>query len=119
MEKARRVISFILLTVFLSAFVASSLHRHPAHEPDGVECAQCVHHLPHNGHIASYDGGLSDCVLCHFIGLPFVISLALAILPSARLIRTLFSSLRRPFVSAHLRLAPSRAPPVLCFVSFR
>ena len=114
MEKARRIISFLLLAGFLSAFMASSLHRHPVSDAAEVACAQCVHHLPHNGHLSSYDGSLSDCVLCHFIGLPFVVSLALAILPSARLISTLYSSLRRPFISAHLRLSSPRAPPVLC-----
>jgi len=113
MEKMRRYIGVFLLTVFLAAYGTSSLHKHPEQHEDAV-CLECVQHH-HSNHIGTYDGGLSDCVLCHFLGLPFVIALASAILPGASLIRSLFTDLRRPFVSAHLRLAPSRAPPVLYF----
>ncbi len=115
MDKKRTFISLVLLTVFLSAYLTSSVHKHPQRESDTVVCEKCVHHLPHSGHLSAYDGGLSDCVLCHFLGLPFVITLAMAILPAARLLRTLYSNLRGPFVSAHLRFSPSRAPPVLSF----
>ncbi len=115
MDKKRSIISLVLLTVFLSAYMTSSVHKHPQQESEAVVCAKCVHHLPHAGHLSSFDGGLSDCVLCHFLGLPFVITLALVILPAASLIRTLYTVLRRPFVSALMRYSLSRAPPVLSF----
>ena len=116
MEKLRRHIGLLLLAVFLSAFVTSVLHRHPAVVVETVVCDACAQHLPHSGHIGDDNTALSQCVLCHFLGLPFLVVLTLAILPSARLIRTLFTALRSPFVAEHLRLAPSRAPPVVSFV---
>ena len=111
MEKMRRLVSVVLLAVFLTAFGTSLSHRHVQHQ-HGPECEQCVHHQPHAGHLGQYDGGLSDCVLCHFLGLPFIVSLAACILPPAKRLGTLYSFLPKPFVSAHFRLSPSRAPPV-------
>lgn len=114
MEKARRIISFILLTVFLAAYGTSSLHKHQEHFEEDSVCAECVQHH-HRSHLSTFDGALSECVLCHFLGLPFIVTLALVILPAASLIRSLFTNLDRAVVSAHLRLALSRAPPVLYF----
>lgn len=112
MEKKRRILSLILLAVFLPAFFASILHTHQEIIEISAECTECVHHLPHAGHVRAYDGGLSDCLLCHFLGLPFVISLAAVILPSAHRFDFLYSFLSRPFVTSVVRLGQTRAPPV-------
>ena len=112
MEKRRRILSLILLAVFLPAFFASILHTHQEAIEISAECTECVHHLPHAGHVRAYDGGFSDCLLCHFLGLPFVISLAAVILPAAHRFDFLYSFLSRPFVAAVVRLGQTRAPPV-------
>ena len=112
MEKKRRILSLILLAVFLPAFFASILHTHQETIEISAECTECVHHLPHAGHVRAYDGGLSDCLLCHFLGLSFVISLAAVILPSADRFDFLYSFLSRPFVTSVVRLGQTRAPPV-------
>ena len=112
MEKKRRILSLILLAVFLPAFFASILHTHQETIEISAECTECVHHLPHAGHVRAYDGGLSDCLLCHFLGLPFVISMAAVILPAAHRFDFLYSFLSRPFGTSVVRLGQTRAPPV-------
>ena len=114
MERTRRLISVFLLTVFLSALTVSSVHRHPVHQ-EGPLCEACVHHLPHAGHIGAHDGGLSDCVLCHFLGLPFILALTAVLLPLLRLLRRVSAPVRTAPVSACLQTLRSRAPPAfLC-----
>ena len=112
MEKRRRILSLILLAVFLPAFFASILHTHQETIEISAECTECVHHLPHAGHVSASDGGFSDCLLCHFLGLPFIITLAAVILPAAHRFDFLYSFLSRPFVAAVVRLGQTRAPPV-------
>ncbi len=111
MEKRRQVLSILLLAVFLPAFLVSSLHYHGEHR-DSVSCTACVQHLPHAGHIGSYDGGLQDCVLCHFLGLLYVPMLSLALVLPLRKALSACVRYRRAFVSAALQTAQSRAPPV-------
>jgi len=112
MERTRRHISVLLLTVFLSALLASSLHRHPAVESHDPACAECVHHLPHAGHISSYAGPVADCVLCHFLGLPFVIMVATATLAAAVFLKGIPDVFCRPAAAVFLRHIQPRAPPV-------
>jgi len=112
MEKLRRYGSIFLLTVFLAAYLTSSLHKHPQVIEEETVCVQCLLHH-HSSHISEYDGGFSECVLCHFLGLPFLVALVSAIIPFARLVRSILSYLRRPFVPTRLRINSSRAPPVM------
>jgi len=112
MERKRRHIGFLLLTVFLSAWLASSLHRHPAAVAGDPDCAECVHHLPHAGHISDYAGPVADCVLCHFLGLPFMIMLVAAFLPAATLLKEESDFIHSPSIAVFLRHLQPRAPPV-------
>ena len=114
MEKVRRIISTFLLAVYLSAVLASTFHRHPEHS-QGPDCEQCVHHLPHAGHIGAYEGALSDCVICQFLGIPYVLTLSAALLLPTCLFSGLLSPLRENFISSYRQHTLSRAPPVLCF----
>lgn len=115
MEKRRRILSILLLAVFLPAFAASILHTHPEAVPESEECAECVHHLPHAGHISADSGGLSDCVLCHFLGLPYVVSAAVAVLSGTALRQSFYRFADRPYLAAHLLKNHTRAPPVFSF----
>lgn len=70
----------MLLAVFLPMFVVSSLHVHPVAHSATDECEECVHHLPHAGHIGSVAiGCFSDCVLCQFLSLPFLTASAVVL----------------------------------------
>jgi len=115
MEKRRRIIAFILLAVFLPAFMLSILHKHTDSALIKEECPQCVHHIPHAGHINAYDGGISECIICHFLCIPFVVVLAAVILPPASLQITVYSFVRKSYLTDGLRHNLSRAPPVFPF----
>lgn len=76
-ETTRRYYSsWVLLAVFLPMFVLSSLHVHPQAHYEEDYCEECLHHLPHAGHISSQTFCAFDCVLCQFLTLPFLIAAA-------------------------------------------
>ncbi len=119
MEKRARIVSTFLLAVYLTALAGVFSHRHESadrsHEP---ECEQCVNHLPHAGHLNAFSGGLSDCVLCHFMGLPYVYTQTAALLLPAFVYKSIDSLETAKTVSAFSGLNLSRAPPVSeCFLS--
>ncbi|MBR1406761.1 MAG: hypothetical protein IJ578_07515 [Bacteroidales bacterium] len=66
----RKAYALLLLGVILPALLLSSFHRHPAESFEDAHCVQCSDHVPH-GHLSS-DSHLSDCLLCHFLGLPYL-----------------------------------------------
>ncbi len=70
--KKRHFSSLTLLVVFLPMLVLSSLHIHSDVHPEESKCNECVHHLPHAGHIGSQTFCSFDCVLCQFLNLPFL-----------------------------------------------
>ena len=73
MERRARIGSTFLLAVYLTALAGVFMHRHEsAAQSQEPECEQCVNHMPHAGRLTAFSGGLSDCVLCHFLGLPYV-----------------------------------------------
>ena len=75
--------AWILLLVFLPIFFVSTVHYHEG--PSTTEiCYSCAHHLHHPSHMANGAGSTTaECVLCHFLALSYLPSLALVILPLA------------------------------------
>ena len=63
----------MLLAVFLPMLVLSSAHVHSYSHSSMLECSQCVHHMPHNGHIAKAQVGIHDCILCQLVQLTFLL----------------------------------------------
>lgn len=108
MGQRRRILSFLLLAVFLPAVLASSLHRHP-HE-EAFSCVDCHHE---SGHLLPGTGGIDDCVLCHFLGLPYIAALAATVLPLVVRLKTDFCRQEQDIPAGSLRHNRSRAPPVL------
>lgn len=110
MELKRRVLSLLLLAVFVPALFASSLHRHH-HDSEGaaVECVDCHHH---SGHLISAVQGIDDCVLCHFLALSFLVALIATILPPVSRLNGYYGFLRQTVPAADRRHNRSRAPPV-------
>ena len=73
-ETARRYYaSLVLLAVFLPMLLLASFHVHPEAPHEGDYCEECVHHLPHAGHIGSQTFCAFDCALCQFLTLPFLL----------------------------------------------
>lgn len=70
----RHISAVVLLAVFLPMFMLSSFHVHPEAHSDGESCEECVHHLPHAGHISNLTVCSFDCVLCQFLTLPFLLA---------------------------------------------
>ena len=48
-----------------------TLHLHHHAEIDHISCSDCDNHRVHNGHILSWDGSSSDCVVCQLFTSPF------------------------------------------------
>ena len=111
MGKRRQWFAVCLLAVFLPALLISSLHHHEAETADTVDCIQCAHHLPHPGHLSNAASGMQECVLCHFIGLPFLLSLVLALTPLHRSISLERADRADGIASTHPHSRHSRAPP--------
>ena len=74
----RRIASILLLAVFLSMLLFSSLHIHPDQTLTQDECTDCVaHHC--GGHIGQQTLSFDDCVLCQFLTLPMAIASVAAV----------------------------------------
>ncbi len=103
--------AWLLLAVYLSMVVLSSLHVHPESLLIPDECEQCMHHLPHAGHLSASNGVSDDCLLCQFLSLTYVaVVLATVIFVQPRI------TLRRIASHSSFRLrtrgvAGLRAPP--------
>lgn len=110
MELRRRIISILLLAVFLPALLASSLHRH--HHDSHEEAAECIDCHHQSGHLTSGEQGLDECLLCQFVGLPFIVALAATVLPLDRRGEAFYGFLRQRVSPVGLRQSRSRAPPV-------
>jgi len=76
----RQTTAWILIAVFIPMLFLASLHRHIPVEP-GTEdtCYACLHHIHHNAHLNTLAHHTGDCVLCHFLSLPFLATATLAI----------------------------------------
>ena len=119
MERRARIGSTLLLAVYLTALAGVFMHRHEsAAQRQEPECEQCVNHMPHAGHLTAFSGGLSDCVLCHFLGLPYVYTRPAALVLPAFVYKSIDTLEQSITVSAFSGLNLSRAPPVSeCFLS--
>ena len=50
----------------------SVAHIHPEAYLAVDACDQCVHHLPHAGHLTAGSGAAHDCLLCQFLSISYV-----------------------------------------------
>lgn len=114
MDSMRRVRFFskVMLAVFLPALILSSVHKHPVPENESEECYECVHHLPHAGHLSAGHSGIHECVLCHFLGLPFLSSVRIARLPLLTILLVLGAVSEENIRTGFEGDLRTRAPPV-------
>lgn len=85
----------MLLAVFVPMLLLSSLHHHEPAPAEQTACYSCLHHLPHGGHLSSQAGEMPNCVLCHFLSLPFVAGTGLVCFVSS-FVRRLSAVVRQP-----------------------
>lgn len=72
MKRKEIISSWLLLWVFVPMVLLSSLHVHEAGMVVDQDCAECVSHTQHTGHLTIYKASVDDCVLCRFLGQEFV-----------------------------------------------
>jgi len=91
MERMRKVSAWLLSSVFILMMAVSALHTHPdiLTQETKVECERCAQDIHHGGHITAKLLYLHDCVLCHFLGLPYLFASILALTVSVATVRTL------------------------------
>lgn len=114
LDYRRRLYSWLLLSVLMPMIALTALHVHHAEAAPDTECVDCLHHMPHSGHLSVQTTNLDDCVLCQFAGLNFVLA-AVVLLPV--FVNVHRAGVTRP-VLQHLvgysGLYDSRAPPFAC-----
>ena len=106
-------ISWLLLLVYLPMLIAVTFHHHG--EAQGTQadflCADCAHHVHHDGHLIALQNTMHDCVLCQLQSTPYLAPSLLVWVAFA----VLHLSPRRAFCSPCLCRAKgvksTRAPP--------
>jgi len=68
-EKRRNLTGTLLLLIFVSMKLVTSLHTH-GDVAAALPCSQCMEHV-HHAHLSS-PGTNGDCVLCNLLALPFL-----------------------------------------------
>ena len=76
----RKASALVLLTLYVSILLFSCLHIHSESFFAANECEQCVHHLPHSGHLTAGDGLQHVCLLCQFLSLHYVAAAVTALI---------------------------------------
>ena len=113
MTTRQHISALVLLAVFLPMLLLSSFHVHPESHVEGDYCKECVHHLPHAGHMGSLSVCSFDCVLCQFLTLPFLIA-PMVVFTAKRFIHIAPQCRTAQGVVAGVRgVVFGRAPPVL------
>ena len=113
--KRKEIISsWLLLWVFVPMVLLSSLHVHEAETTVDQDCAECVSHTQHSGHLTIYKASVDDCVLCRFLGQEFVTAMK-ALMPY---VLCGIALVLVPVAAAPSRFIESainrRGPPVVC-----
>ena len=112
-ERRRQIFAIILLAVFLPAWLQATLHKHAPVDLPETECAECLHHLPHQGHLSPGNGEMSVCLLCQLLVLPIVLTPAMSVRFFRQVRMAVLTVLQTRVLSSHPHQTHSRAPPVL------
>ena len=91
----------------------SGLHRHEVVTSTAIDCADCMHHVHHSGHLMADANHMDDCVLCQFLSLVYT--------PAAILLVAIPFSLSIQVMTHRVNLVPceadlyksTRAPPFI------
>ena len=108
----RKIISSILLAVFLSIQALTILHIHSDVETVNV-CHDCVAHVHHNGHLSSASFSIDNCLICQFLSLPFAATAGLQIIVFVHTETSTFIRFIAPLYDTASQFVLLRAPPVI------
>ena len=111
-------ISWLLLLVYLPMLLVVTFHHHSEAQGTHADfyCADCAHHVHHDGHLIALQNTMHDCVLCQLQSTPY---LAPSLVVWVAII-VLHLSPRRAFCSPCLcrekGVKSTRAPPYYQFL---
>lgn len=113
LDHKRRLAAWILLGVFVPMLLMVSLHTHSYGSVAEETCAECLHHVHHQGHFSSSASQIDHCVLCQLATVSFcaAATLSLCLFTSLFILRR-YECLAA-VVSIRQRVYAGRAPPVL------
>ena len=112
--KKRRIwVAWMLLTVFMSMLLMSSLHHHESISETNTECYECQHHVHHSGHFTTTSTSVDNCVLCQFLTLPFIAATTLVVALLIKSIHSKETSLEVSLLSTFVGKISERGPPAL------
>ena len=112
----RRAYSIVLLAVILPVLFLSYFHRHPGSFEEDIHCVQCADHVPH-GHLSA-DNHISDCLVCHFFGLPFLAGRSQLLRSFVREVCLFFEGNAGTVCLQQGSVLPTRGPPApFCFAA--
>lgn len=112
LRNKRQRYAWILLSIFVPMLMLASLHVHKQQADVSAECYSCLHHLHHSGHLQTTTFHGDNCVLCHFLSLPYLAATMGVIALMVGLHRQhTFLPVSRPFAQPK-GVASLRAPPV-------
>ena len=66
----RRIISALLLTLYVVCQTITITHWHEYAEHTHIVCVDCQNHVQHHGHIGALEKVHDDCVLCQTLTMP-------------------------------------------------
>lgn len=66
----RRIVSALLLALYVACLTVTFAHRHEYAEQTDVACVDCANHVQNHGHIGGIDKVHDDCVLCQTLSVP-------------------------------------------------
>lgn len=86
-EQRRDCFARILLSVFVPMLLLVTFHWHENEAGNADACVECVHHVPHSGHLTAQSLSIDNCLLCQFHALPYLpsaIVVVVALLPVSK-----------------------------------
>lgn len=111
--RRRKIISYILLSVFIPMMIIISTHIHQTVSGGNVVCQLCINHIHHAGHLSTQGTSFHDCLICQLYGLPYVTPAATVLTVFVLLTTMTLRPLRSVVILRSFNTYSPRAPPVI------
>ena len=114
-HKKRIRSAWLLLLVYIPMLLAVTFHQHGEAWTADAEtyCADCAHHVHHDGHLLALQHSLHDCVLCQWQTTPCLSAAPLLWAAVVVLLRIILRAECSPCLCRTNDVISTRAPP--CF----